>query len=221
MRILLFFLIIAGNIFFPGFSADAKADNEFFNKEKYHKAADGFHYKDPKPFKEEISKKYTPRNDDWMKFLAYFFAIAAAVFLIYKLVQYVYSPDNRRLKHAEIPTEKTEEEPTIESDLDLLLKTALQENNYRNAIRIYYLMVIRDLNNRNIVQYTIDKTNFDYLSETGSHPVFNVFRELTMTFERIWFGDAFADENNLRKYISSYNDMSTIISLPASKSSSE
>ena len=107
--------------------------------------------------------------------------------------------------------QKIEEEPSIESNLEALLDLALNENNFREAIRISYLLSIRNLNENHIITYTINKTNFEYVSEVGGHPAFPLFRDLTITFERIWFGDVFANESTFNSYRAKYIALNDII----------
>ena len=45
---------------------------------------------------------------------------------------------------------------------------ACSKGNYRLAIRLMFLRLLKDLSEKNIIQYTQDKTNFDYLIQL--HP---------------------------------------------------
>ncbi len=196
------------------FSANSTTLNTepFFNRENYRKSAENFKYNTPVQSVKTEKKKPSTRNWDWLKYISYAIVIVVIVFLIYKLILYTYTPDNRKVKISDSQFQQIEEEPTIESNLTELLEAALKQNDFREAIRIYYLLSIKNLNDNHIVTYSIDKTNFEYVSEVGGHPAFLLFRELTITFERIWFGDSLANETKLNSYQSKYSDLKEVIS---------
>jgi hypothetical protein len=202
------------------YSDNAVTNNsEFFNRDTYRKASKDFKYSEPAA-EEKIKGQTSSKIDwSWLKYLSYAIVIAAIVFLIYRLILYAYAPDNRKLKTNQFQLNETEEEPTIESDLESLLDGALRERNFREAIRIHYLLAIRKLNENKIVVYTIDKTNFEYVSEVGGHPAFTLFRDLTINFEKIWFGDVPADEQKFNSYQINYTKLAETISSNRSKSS--
>jgi hypothetical protein len=221
MKKLIYILFVSMILPFGSHSNSIQNTNEnFFSREQYRKASEGFHYKKPLPLKPLEENKYKEPDLEWLKYISYAIVLSVIIFLIYKLIIYIYSPDNRKLKNTEIPLQQIEEEPTIESDLENLLEKALKENNFREAIRIYYLFSIRNLNEKHILNYTIDKTNYEYLSEVGGHAVFPLFRELTMTFEKTWFGDAPADELKLNAYRLKYSNLNEIISSNRNKPNS-
>ncbi|HQW22241.1 MAG TPA: hypothetical protein PLI47_03005 [Bacteroidia bacterium] len=206
------FFLIAMAFSLISFAADtSKLPEPFFNRVDYKKASDGFKYKEPLPLIKTETKNNRRINWEWLKYPSYAIVIIAFVFLIYKLIHYFYSPDNRKLKNSVIDFQKIEEEPSIESNLEALLDLALNENNFREAIRISYLISIRNLNENHIITYTINKTNFEYVSEVGGHPAFPLFRDLTITFERIWFGDVFANESTFNSYRAKYIALNDII----------
>jgi len=65
---------------------------------------------------------------------------------------------------------------------------ALGMNNYRLAVRMMFLRLLKTLSDKNIIQYKHDSTNFDYLMQlqpTGMYPDF--FR-ITRNYEYSWYG---------------------------------
>jgi hypothetical protein len=65
---------------------------------------------------------------------------------------------------------------------------AAAEGNYRLAIRLQYLRLLKQLTEKNIIQYKQDKTNFDYISELHSTPYYNQFFRITRNYEYSWYG---------------------------------
>jgi hypothetical protein len=81
------------------------------------------------------------------------------------------------------------EEALHESDLERFLREAIEKKEYRLAVRIYYLMAIKELSERNWISWKKDKTNNQYLFEMSQRPNFTLFREITRLFEYTWYGD--------------------------------
>ncbi len=206
-------LLICFNCFLTSHAETKPVKTEsFFNREQYKEVAKDFKYKKTIVVNNNDHKNYKQPNFDWLKYLSYALVFSFLIFLLYKLIQFTYSPKDQELKiNAEI-MDIPEEEPTIESNLDELLLNALKISDFKEAIRIYYLLAIRELNNQRIIQYTIDKTNFEYLSEIGNHPGFTLFRELTLVFEKIWFGDSLATELILANFKTKYTNLKSTIS---------
>lgn len=68
------------------------------------------------------------------------------------------------------------------------IKEALDNNNYRLAIRLHYLQLLKALSEKGVIQYQADKTNFDYLLQVRSTPHFPDFSGLTRQYEYSWYG---------------------------------
>ena len=119
---------------------------DFFNRQHYRKSVKEFTYKDPLPYIKQGEKTASKTDWEWLKYISYAIVIAVIVFFIYRLILYAYAPDNRKVKNNQVQLNEIEDEPTIESDLDGLLEIALKEKNFKEAIRIHYLLSIRKLN---------------------------------------------------------------------------
>ena len=75
------------------------------------------------------------------------------------------------------------------SDLERFLKDALESANYRLAIRVQFLMVIKLLQDRELIAWKKEKTNTDYLLELRQQEFKNAFKYLVKVFERIWYAN--------------------------------
>lgn len=75
------------------------------------------------------------------------------------------------------------------ANLDGDLQYALKSGEYKEAIRLRYLMLLRLLNKHKLVVWKKDKTNGNYLREMYGKKEFDLFRKLTLQFERIWYGE--------------------------------
>jgi hypothetical protein len=68
------------------------------------------------------------------------------------------------------------------------IESAIRAENYRLAVRLLFLQVLKNLSQRNIIQYKQDRTNFDYLSQLSSGSYYNDFFRLARNFEYTWYG---------------------------------
>ena len=76
-----------------------------------------------------------------------------------------------------------------ESDLDRMIRQAVEQRNFSLAVRLYYLAIIKELSLSRAIRWRREKTNRDYLRELRHTPLFENFREATRIFERSWYGN--------------------------------
>jgi len=68
------------------------------------------------------------------------------------------------------------------------LEKAIAADDYRLAIRLMFLRLLKNLSNKNIIQYKQGRTNFEYLSQLFSTTYYNDFFRLTRNYEYAWYG---------------------------------
>ena len=61
-------------------------------------------------------------------------------------------------------------------------------SNYRLAVRLMFLRLLRDLAEKNIIQYKQDSTNFDYMMQLHSTGMYPDFFRLARNYEYSWYG---------------------------------
>ncbi|HIB37548.1 DUF4129 domain-containing protein [Mesonia sp.] len=84
----------------------------------------------------------------------------------------------------------SEEEKIIyNEDINQLIAEALENKQYRLAIRYSYLLVLRELKNKEIINYQFQKTNHDYLAEIESEQLNLQFKKITKWYDFVWYGD--------------------------------
>lgn len=103
-------------------------------------------------------------------------------------------------------------EQHIESlDLDTLLQGALEDKNYRLAIRYHYLRVLKRLSQANIIEWHFDKTNSDYQNEITKPNLKSGFKEVSYLYDYIWYGEQSIDENSYETANSSFQSLNNSI----------
>lgn len=84
---------------------------------------------------------------------------------------------------------------------------AIAAGNYRLAVRLMFLRVLRSLSDKNIIQFTQDKTNLDYLLQMHNTARYEGFFRLTRNYEYTWYGQFDIDRekfNTIRKDFDSF-----------------
>lgn len=79
-------------------------------------------------------------------------------------------------------------------DFDAAVAEAIDQQNFRLAIRLRYLQTLKRLNDAGRIAYKPEKTNRQYVYELGNSPLQADFENLTRQFEFIWYGDFPLDE---------------------------
>jgi hypothetical protein len=65
---------------------------------------------------------------------------------------------------------------------------AAAQGNHRLAIRLMFLRVLKNMSEKNIIQYKQDRTNLDYLLQLYPTNYYNNFFRITRNYEYSWYG---------------------------------
>ncbi len=126
-----------------------------------------------------------------MQVLLFIGVIVLLGFIILKLLgadAFLLNPTKIKRQTSIVDLENIEDN-LHESDLDPFIRQALNEKNYKLAIRLYYLNIIKELSQSRYIKWKRDKTNNDYIREMRQHSGYKNFREVTRIFERVWYGN--------------------------------
>lgn len=69
------------------------------------------------------------------------------------------------------------------------IRDAVERRNFRLAIRLLYLQTLKQLADKEYIEWQIDKTNTDYIKEVAGKPWQSLFKKLSYNFEYAWYGD--------------------------------
>lgn len=75
------------------------------------------------------------------------------------------------------------------TELEKALDQALNDENYRAAIRVYFLFMMKDLSEKGWIRWEQDKTNSRYLTEMRSRPEYKKFERCVFIYEVVWYGN--------------------------------
>ena len=97
-------------------------------------------------------------------------------------------------------------------DLMELINQARAAGNYKTAIRLWYLFLVKSLSNKKLIVWKKDKTNVQYLRELEDAEVKIAFKEITRLYEYVWFGDFVVDQQKFSQIESSFQHFSNHMS---------
>ena len=75
------------------------------------------------------------------------------------------------------------------NDFIALIKSAENENNYRLAIRYYFLFILKTMSNKSIIKIEEDKTNTEYLREIKNKTFIRDFSKALYLYNYTWYGE--------------------------------
>lgn len=118
------------------------------------------------------------------------FAVGLLVFYIIRafVQKDAYWLFKKRAKKVEIIVDDVEKNLTTVHFPTLLSKT-IGESQYRLAIRYYYLWLLQSLQESGQIQWHIEKTNSDYVSEIKDEKTREEFQYLSYIYNNIWYGE--------------------------------
>ncbi len=133
--------------------------------------------------------------------LEYFIYGLMGVLAIYLLIRFLTGENASaifRKKEAAIVPPNWAEEQIENLDLDALISNAIQQNNYRLAIRYQYLKALKTLSQHQIIQWHYEKTNKDYENEIKVPKIRLLFRDVSYLYDHIWYGEQEIDDQKYR-----------------------
>ncbi|MDT3696870.1 MAG: DUF4129 domain-containing protein [Ignavibacterium sp.] len=143
-----------------------------------------------------------------IQYLLIAFAILALIYGFYRNEIKGLFFGNQSIKQIII---KEEIEDIHSIDFNKMIDEAVQNKNYRYAVRLNYLRILKLLSDKQIINWKPEKTNHEYLREIKSKTLFSSFSIITNDFENIWYGGFIVDQNNYSLLIARYKDVNSLL----------
>ncbi len=105
---------------------------------------------------------------------------------------------------------KAGHEDIYQEDLESILKVAIKNKAYREAVRIMYLLCLRQLDSNACIDWKPWKTNKDYYYEIKDQKHKELFKELVLSYEYVWYGQFKVKDEHfeiVQNEFSSFNDV--------------
>jgi len=134
--------------------------------------------------------------------------IALVVWLFIKL-----NPGRSFLKEQQAPhVFLNEEENIVQSEnIGELIASAVKDGDFRLAIRYYYLQLLRQLNQKELIKYEFQKTNSEYLSEINSENLKLQLKKAMRLYDFIWYGNFSLSEPDFHLAQRNFQNLETSI----------
>jgi len=141
--------------------------------------------------KEQKENQQTPLSErTWFKTLMWIviiggFAIALMLFLSDSNVSFF----RKSAKAFSEEEQLTETDNIFEINYRERIDKAVKAGNYRLAVRLMFLQMLKTMAGKNMIQYKQDRTNFDYLMQLRSTVHYNDFFRIARNYEYTWYGN--------------------------------
>src|SRR5690606_31216301 len=106
----------------------------------------------------------------------------------------------------------SEEEEIIKSrNISDLIKKAIEDKDYRLAIRYHFLLILQQLTQKELIDYDFGKTDAEYLNEIGEKKIQEQFKLLTRIYDFIWYGNFESNETQFQRSRREFEKMQDLI----------
>ncbi|MCD2423644.1 hypothetical protein LQ567_12785 [Niabella pedocola] len=175
---------------------------------------EAFHYVKTglKPARDQQEATNAPhrRSGTWAVFFEVLPYIAVAVFII--LLAWYLASNNfilfrKKSTALETPVIKDAPQDIFSIDYTASIRQALQQKNYRLAIRLQYLELLKKLSDRQLIHFLPDKTNIEYLLQMRSSNYYDDFFTATRHYEYSWYGLFDVTENMYQKINNTFQQL--------------
>lgn len=173
---------------------EEKLNVKKFDEKKWKKIIGSTDYNEepPEPEKPDTREPMSLGNwnSDLLGALAYVIIIGVIIAILYAVVRNVKTGSPKR-KITDVGAEASHHIENIEDlDVNSLLRKTITDGNFRLAVRLYFLGLLKELNQLGVIIWKKDKTNYDYLAELDSKDFhFDEIRKLTLAYEQVWYGE--------------------------------
>ena len=155
---------------------------------------DDYWYANLEPEK-KTPKRAKPVNpgllgQEWFWNLLWILALCG---FIAAVVWYLSSSNIRLFRKKAVRLESESEEGPLSDDIFSInyekeIRKAEEGANYGLALRLWYLYTLKELADRNLIDYRPETPNGDYVNALFSTPYYRDFFRLTRVFEYAWYG---------------------------------
>ena len=143
----------------------------------------------------EIFRKKQPRRTNLNFFSQPFFQVLLWIIIIAGfvtfLIMYLYNSNVGIFRRTSVISQEDSIEETeniFSINYQREIDKSVNAGNYRLAVRLMFLRLLKNLSDKNIIQYKPDNTNLDYLMQMRAGNMYGDFFRLTRNYEYCWYG---------------------------------
>ncbi|MCP4437361.1 MAG: hypothetical protein GY810_00140 [Aureispira sp.] len=136
---------------------------------------------------------------DFARILLIILAVIVIAIVVFRAVGGNVILTNSDIRRPRKITLENIEENLEKADVESFLKEALKKTNYKLAIRLYFLAIMKELSRKGSINWQRDKTNGAYLMEMRRHPKSKQFAKITRMFEYVWYSKMAFDKETFEE----------------------
>ena len=102
---------------------------------------------------------------------------------------------------------EVEEENIHEIDFDKDIRDAERDGDYRRAVRLLFLRVLKNLSDAEKIYWDPNKTNHQYMYELKGTNIYSPFMKCVNVFDRVWYGEWKIDEGYYRQHKPEFEEL--------------
>lgn len=146
-----------------------------------------------------------------VNYLPYLILVGIVGFIVWLFIKlnignrFLKSPDSGEVLMSE------DEDIIKRQHIPSLIEDALNNKQYRLAIRYHYLFVLKQLTDAEQIDYEFDKTNTDYLNEITNKNLKTGFTNITRIYDFIWYGNFSITQKDYVKAKAQFNEIETLL----------
>jgi hypothetical protein len=167
---------------------------------------------------ESMLEKFIKRINEFLEFLdrggrpvsvaIYVILGAILFFVIIKLLGLNYQTLFIRKAKTGVSDVEVFDEDIHGIDFEKVIQQAIDEKNYRKAVRYMYIRFLKILSEAELIEWQINKTNKDYRKEMSKSDYFKQFKDLTYVYEYVWYGEFSLSEGEFHRCYEIFHEVS-------------
>lgn len=151
-------------------------------------------------------------NSFW-KYMFYVLALAIGLYALLQILQVdLVNLFSRQATAVPLPY-ALHSENIHEINFPALIEEAENQGDYRRAVRLHYLHILKSLSDKTLIDWSPAKTNQSYLSEIQHPQIRQAFGQITQLFEYVWYGGSTLQEADFKNIRSSFQELNQTINL--------
>ncbi|MGA9213230.1 DUF4129 domain-containing protein [Kaistella sp.] len=154
---------------------------------------------------EAIFGKVDPnKTSSYAETIIRIFAVIVFGFVLYFLIKFLlgkdgnffFSKKNKKINIANQDLHENIHEINFSESIEKFEK----QKDYRSAVRYQFLLILKKLADKKLINWNPEKTNKDYLSELKTDDLKNSFKELAYIFDYVWYGEFEVNEESYHNF---------------------
>lgn len=132
---------------------------------------------------------FNPKLESFWQFIIYLLAFLALIYIIRRFMKSEWSTLFYRQVKENPDDLRFSEDDIHDVPLKDFLRKSMAEKKYQDAVRLLYLILLKNLADKNLINWRPGKTNHEYQAEIEDDEIKKQFSHLTRLYEYIWYGD--------------------------------